>query len=68
MTITAKKSKVLHATFSQPKYTNDFTLGGNTLEECESAKLLGVTLDKNLTFSDHVDDVCSCLASKLYGM
>ena len=33
-----------------------------------TAKLLGVTLDKNLTFSDHVDDVCSCLASKLYGM
>ena len=68
MTINAKKSKVLHVSFSQPKYTNDFTLGGNTLEKCESAKLLGVTLDRNLTFSDHVKDVCSRLASKLYGM
>ena len=43
-------------------------LDGKKLEVCQTAKLLGVTFDSKLTFSEHVDDVCSRLASKIYGM
>ena len=68
MTINAKKSKLLHTSLSKPHYTPDFMLDGKKLEVCQTAKLLGVTFDSKLTFSEHVDDVCSRLASKIYGM
>ena len=68
MTINAKKSKLLHISLSKPHYTPDFMLDGKKLEVCQTAKLLGVTFDSKLTFSEHVDDVCSRLASKIYGM
>ena len=68
MIINSKKSKVLHISLTKPKYTNEFTLGGEVIEICESSKLLGVILDNTLNFTEHVDDICTRLASKLYGM
>ncbi|KAG8324639.1 hypothetical protein J6590_087484 [Homalodisca vitripennis] len=36
------------------------------LDEAESTKLLGMYLDRGLTWSDHIDRVCSKVASGIY--
>ena len=50
MTINAKKSKLLHSSLFMPYYAPDFMLDSKKLEVCQTAKLLGVTFDSQLTF------------------
>jgi hypothetical protein len=42
-----------------------FTLNGMVFTECDSLKVLGVKLDSNLTFSDHVSYICRVVTCKL---
>jgi len=44
----------------------NLNFGNNVLEEKESVKFLGVTIDKHLKWNDHCKSLCSRLASSLY--
>ena len=39
--------------------------GGETLETCESEKLLGLTINSELNWNSHVDKLCTSLKQKL---
>ena len=43
----------------------DLTLGGTELQEVNSLRILGVTLDSKLTFETHVREVVSKVARSL---
>ena len=68
MLINASKTKILHLSLSDPKYIPTFTMDGHTLEVSSNAKLLGITVDQRITFSDHIDDICDRLAGRRYGI
>lgn len=38
------------------------------VEMCDEAKFLGVTLDKNLTWTPHIDNLCKKLSSSLFAI
>jgi hypothetical protein len=68
MLLNTAKTKLLHLTLSETKYDSAFQMDNETLEVCGFAKLLGVTIDKNLTFNQHVEEVCSKSSFRLYAM
>lgn len=68
MLINAGKTNMLNLTLSQPKYTTVLDMNNQAIESCHSAKLLGVIVDEKLNFSEHVDNMCSKMGSRLYGM
>ena len=68
MLINAKKTQLIQFTLSEPKYVDHFRMNGQPITSVESAKLLGVTIDRRLTFGEHIDKVCSNMDSRLYGM
>ena len=37
-------------------------LAGNSIDQVNSEKLLGVTMDSNLLFDDHIDELCKKVA------
>ena len=43
-------------------------MNSQILETSESAKLLGVTIDTKLNFSEHIKDTYSRLGGRIYGM
>ena len=68
MLINAKKTQLIQFTLSEPKYMDAFMMDNVQISPVESARLLGVTLDKRLTFADHVNNICKNMASRLYAM
>jgi hypothetical protein len=68
MLVNAAKTKVLHLTLSEPKYEPSLSMNGQPLESCQTAKILGVTVDKRLLFTDHINNTCDSIAGKLYAM
>ena len=52
------KCQVLRVTLKQKPVKASYTINGQTLEEVDSAKLLGMDIDSKLTFSNHVDSIC----------
>ena len=44
------------------------TLGNEKISESESVKLLGVVIDKNLNFTEHVSELCKKGNQKLHAL
>ena len=44
------------------------TLGNETIMESNSVELLGVNIDKNLNFNEHVTGLCKKANQKLHAM
>ena len=44
------------------------TIGKSTIKESEYEKLLGVTFDKKLSFTKHVQDLCKKANQKLHAL
>ena len=38
---------------------------GNSIDQVNSEKLLGVTMDGNLLFDDHIDELCKKVAQRI---
>ena len=66
---TSKTKTMLIHSIQQLRNAHDksltISLNGNELEQVKQAKLLGVTLDNNLTWTDHIDNLCSIINSRL---
>ena len=57
-----QKCSVLPITRSHNPIINSYHLHNHTLESVTSAKYLGVTLTKNLSWDIHIDQVCNRLS------
>ena len=44
------------------------TIDGHTIYACKSVKLLGVQIDNNLDFSEHVSNICKNVSKKLHAL
>ena len=55
--LSALKTKVVMFTWNRKWSIRPITVDGNIIELSPSAKLLGVTLDSKLNFSEHVDNI-----------
>ena len=44
------------------------TIDGLTIECCKSVKLLGVCIDNNLNFNEHVSNICKMVSKKLHAL
>ena len=49
------------------KFTTPY-ISNCQIEEVDSHKLLGVTIDKNLTWRDHISKLCKQISTKLYAL
>ena len=43
-------------------------IGTSNIEQSDKEKLLGVTLDKNLDFNCHVEEICKKTGQKLHAL
>ena len=66
--LNASKTQFINLSLSEPRQPETYSMKNVTIKECDTVKLLGVTIDKRLTFSKHVNDVTESLASRLYAM
>ena len=44
------------------------TIAGNTITECQTGKLLGITFDNQLTMTEHIKHICKQASNKLYAL
>ena len=44
------------------------TFRNKTISECDKGKLLGITLDNNLTMADHIQKICKQASNKLHAL
>ena len=58
MQFNASKCQVLRVTLKRKPVAASYTISGQTLEEVDSAKLLGVDIDSKLTFNNYIDSIC----------
>jgi hypothetical protein len=70
MVLNASKTKVLLVTGKRmEKKLSDtelkITVSGKEIEQVASQKLLGVKLDKNLDFNEHIDDLCKKVSQRI---
>ena len=63
MEFNPSKCQVLRVTLKKKLVTAPYAIHGETLDVVNSAKLLGVTIDSKLNFSEHV----SAVSKKAYG-
>ena len=59
------KCKVLRITRKKNKITFPYTLHGHILEEVSSAKYLGITITKDMTWNEHIEKTASKANKKL---
>ena len=64
MTFNTDKCKVIQISL-KPVAPSSYTLYGRHLREVTEAKYLGVTIDRKLSFSKHIDNVCKKANSTL---
>ena len=48
-----------HLLLSEKDYTLKMNVGGFDIENSQTEKLLGITVDNKMTFNPHVTDLCS---------
>ena len=70
MVLNASKTKSLLVTGKQlEKKARDtnlkFSYNGSKIEQITSQKLLGVKLDKHLSFTEHIDGICKKVSQRL---
>lgn len=65
LSINSSKSKFMIFGPGAPRCSISLRLGGTTLERVESIRYLGVQLDSTLSWSTHVEGLCSQLASSI---
>jgi len=58
-------SKRLGNKLTDDKKLLNIKLKNSTLEQVSTYKLLGITIDHELTFDDHVDSLCGKLAQRI---
>ena len=68
MLINADKTQLINISLTEPDLTDSYVLKQQTINECDSAKLLGITIDSRLSFTQHVKSITESLASRLYAM
>ena len=68
MQLNTKKTQILKLTLSEPKHQDIYALDEGQITPSCTSKLLGVTLDAKLSFSNHVDDIVSRTNYKLFTM
>ena len=68
MIINAQKTQQIQVTLSEPKYETVLQMNGVIVNTTDTVKLLGITIDQRLTFSEHVDNLCEAMETRLYGM
>ena len=68
MLINADKTQLIKISLTEPDLTDSYVLKQQTINECDSAKLLGITIDSRLSFTQHVKSITESLASRLYAM
>ena len=61
-----KTSFMLHQPKGQPKLEFSFKVGDNRMTQVHSARSLGVILDEDLKFNDHVDAICTTTRKATY--
>ena len=54
--------------FGNKKHQHTITIGNSVINESNSQQLLGVNIDKNLNFSDHVNTLCKKASQKLHAL
>ena len=60
------KCQLLRITNKRKPFARDYDIHGHKLEEVESAKYLGVTIQKNLSWNIHIDQITKKLHQSLY--
>ena len=50
---------------TQNSHENNIYIGGNKIANVTKQKLLGIYIDENLQWSDHIDNLCSTISSKI---
>ena len=70
MVLNTSKTKILLVTEKhlEKKISNKalkITCNGSEIEQVTSQKLLGVTLDNHLNFTEHIDDLCKEVAQRI---
>ena len=48
--------------------TSTISLGNKNITECNKGKLLGITLDKNVSMTDHIQKMCKQASNKLHAL
>lgn len=61
-----KTNYITFSAYSNNKLGPTVMVNSDTLEEVESVKFLGIHLDKELTWNDHIDSLCSKISSGIY--
>ena len=64
LTLNIIKSIVQHLGRSNPKY--NYHLSGLTLESCDQVKDLGITVNKDLSYHKHIENITSAAAKRFY--
>ena len=68
MLLNSKKTQLMKISLSNPKIDDSYSLDSAPISTSQTSKLLGVTIDARLSFSDHVDDVVSRTSFKIHSM
>ena len=68
MLINATKSQLINLSLSELRQSETYSVENVNITECDTVKLLDVTIDKRFTFSKHLNDLTESLASRLYAM
>ena len=71
MALNEQKTKHMVITTRQkrqnlPTVMPSIYIGGNCLQEVHYHKLLGVTIDNNLTWSNHINNLCKVVSQKVF--
>ena len=57
-----------HLLLSEKDYTLKMNVGGFDIENSQTEKLLGITVDNKMTFNPHVTNLCSKASQKLHAL
>ena len=68
MLLNTKKTQLMKLSLSKPKSVDSYHINTDSIQSSHLCNLLGVTIDNQLSFSEHVDDIVARSSFKLYSM